>query len=103
MPRTGQQLARKVLYTPDTPPEQLPEVLTAIQAGSYLGLSRKRIAELLRAGEEGKRPPDGLPSRPNALDRRTKLVARADVLKFRELGMPSSMTEWRPFAELAAS
>lgn len=53
------------------------DTLTAREAQEYLGISNKKMAQLLLAGERGE--PHGLLSEPDPLDKRVKLVKRADV------------------------
>jgi excisionase family DNA binding protein len=47
------------------------ELMTATEAQAYLGISTKTLARLLKSGE--------LPYTPDKLDRRVKMVRRADV------------------------
>ncbi|GBC78592.1 hypothetical protein HRbin08_02088 [bacterium HR08] len=52
------------------------EVLPIGEAAEYLGVSRRKIWQLVKRGE--------LPSRPDPLDRRRKLVRVEDLDKLRE-------------------
>jgi hypothetical protein len=59
------------------------ELLTVGQARELLGVGKRKMAELLKAGREGQ--PGGLPSQPDPLDKRIKLVWRSDVEALRAL------------------
>jgi hypothetical protein len=47
------------------------EYLTAAEAQAILGVTKRKMGDLIRRGD--------LPSEPNPFDRRSKLVLRADV------------------------
>jgi excisionase family DNA binding protein len=62
------------------------EYMTVAEARAALGVSRRKIAELIEQGI--------LPSRENPLDKRSKLVSRADVaqLKAQSVSPKKDMT-----------
>lgn len=64
------------------PAPQQREYLTAAEAQHVLGVSKRKMADLIRRGD--------LPSEPNPFDRRSKLVRRADVETLKAK-MPATM------------
>jgi excisionase family DNA binding protein len=69
-----------------------PEYMTLGEAQRELGVSHVTIARMVRDGT--------LPSVPNKLDRRSKLVRRADVEALKRQGRPA---EYTPRKELSAA
>lgn len=51
--------------------------MPAAEAGKRLGIGHSKLAQLLKAGDEGRE--DGLPSRRSPLDQRVRLVKARDV------------------------
>lgn len=53
------------------------DYMTASEAQAFLGVSNRKMADLLKTGRDGE--PPALASIPDPLDRRYKLVKRSDV------------------------
>lgn len=62
------------MYPPTTPAQQLPAKLTSVQAAAWLGIQRRRMAELMQT----------LHYTPDPLDGRVKLIDRDEIVKLRE-------------------
>lgn len=93
MPKLADRRSR---WLPGTPASQLPDIMMSTQAQIWLGISRRKMAALLRAGEQGKKSPQGIPWTQSALDTRIKMVKKSDVVALRDAGIGPLDAEYLP-------